>query len=178
MTSEPAAGTPARYLESAMTKLRDLGLVPDKTHEAPIIDLLNRITDLDEERVVSIARTLNQASLFNEVVREQLTSMSVGERYEDIADSFDSIRKDAKGMVEQLDDGKIDTWERLGNVWMKVSRGDISDRFQDIKSTYLEVAEGLEGSDRARAHHHGCLPRFPRCAQAGGGAGTRGSRYC
>ena len=96
MTSEPAAGTPARYLESAMMKLRDLGLVPDKTHEAPIIDLLNRITDLDEERVVSIARTLNQASLFNEVVREQLTSMSVGERYEDIADSFDSIRKDAR----------------------------------------------------------------------------------
>jgi hypothetical protein len=141
MTSETTAGTPARYLESAMMKLRDLGLVPDKTHEAPIIDLLNRITDLDEERVVSIARTLNQASLFNEVVREQLTSMSVGERYEDIADSFDSIRKDAKGMVEQLDDGKIDTWERLGNVWMKVSRGDISDRFDKIKSTYLEVAE-------------------------------------
>jgi hypothetical protein len=141
MTNETVAGAPARYFESAMTKLRDLGLVPEKTHEAPIIDLLNRITELDEERVVSIARTLNQASLFNEVVREQLTSMSVGERYEEIADSFDSIRKDAKGMVEQLDDGKIDTWERLGNIWMKVSRGDISSRFEKIKSTYLEVAE-------------------------------------
>ena len=141
MTSETAHNTPARYLESAMMKLRDLGLVPDQTHEAPIIDLLNRITVLDEERVVSIARTLNQASLFNEVVREQLTSMTVGERYEDIAAAFDSIRDDARGMVEQLDDGKIDTWERLGNVWMKVSRGDISDRFEDIKSTYLEVAE-------------------------------------
>jgi len=141
MTNETVAGAPARYFQSAMTKLRDLGLVPEKTHEAPIIDLLNRITELDEERVVSIARTLNQASLFNEVVREQLTSMSVGERYEEIADSFDSIRKDAKGMVEQLDDGKIDTWERLGNIWMKVSRGDISSRFEKIKSTYLEVAE-------------------------------------
>ncbi|MEJ2604941.1 MAG: cell surface protein [Gammaproteobacteria bacterium] len=133
--------TPMRYLDRAMTQLRDLGLVPDKTREAPIIDLLNRITDLDEERVVAIARTLNQASLFNEVVREQLTSMEIGERYEKIAAAFDSIRNDAKGMVEQLEDGKIDTWERLGNVWMKVSRGDISDRFEKIKNTYLDVAE-------------------------------------
>ena len=141
MSTETNSSTPAQYLDRAMTQLRDLGLVPDKTREAPIIDLLNRITDLDEERVVSIARTLNQASLFNEVVREQLTSMTVGERYEDIADAFDSIRKDAKGMVEQLDDGKIDTWERLGNIWMKVSRGDISHRFEKIKDTYLDVAE-------------------------------------
>jgi hypothetical protein len=141
MTNDTETRTPIQYLDRAMTQLRDLGLVPDKSHEAPIIDLLNRITDLDEERVVAIARTLNQASLFNEVVREQLTSMTVGERYEKIADSFDSIRKDAKGMVEQLDDGKIDTWERLGNVWMKVSRGDISDRFEKIKKTYLDVAE-------------------------------------
>ncbi len=141
MSNDNETRTPIQYLDRAMTQLRDLGLVPDKSHEAPIIDLLNRITDLDEERVVAIARTLNQASLFNEVVREQLTSMTVGERYEKIADSFDSIRKDAKGMVEQLDDGRIDTWERLGNVWMKVSRGDISDRFDKIKKTYLEVAE-------------------------------------
>ena len=141
MTNDTETRTPIQYLDRAMTQLRDLGLVPDKSHEAPIIDLLNRITDLDEERVVAIARTLNQASLFNEVVREQLTSMTVGERYEKIADSFDSIRKDAKGMVEQLDDGKIDTWERLGNVWMKVSRGDISARFEKIKKTYLDVAE-------------------------------------
>ena len=141
MTNDTETRTPIQYLDRAMTQLRDLGLVPDKSHEAPIIDLLNRITDLDEERVVAIARTLNQASLFNEVVREQLTSMSVGERYEKIADSFDSIRKDAKGMVEQLDDGKIDTWERLGNVWMKISRGDIPNRFEKIKKTYLDVAE-------------------------------------
>ena len=141
MTTKTESGAPVHYLDRAMNQLRDLGLVPDKTHEAPIIDLLNRISDLDEERVVAIARTLNQASLFNEVVREQLTSMTVGERYEDIADSFDSIRKDAKGMVEQLDDGKIDTWERLGNIWMKLSRGDISDRFEKIKKTYLDVSE-------------------------------------
>ena len=52
MTTEASTGTPVRYLDRAMTQLRDLGLVPDETHTAPIVDLLNRITGLDEERVV------------------------------------------------------------------------------------------------------------------------------
>jgi hypothetical protein len=35
-----------------------------------------------------IARTLDQMSLFNEVVREQITAMDVGERYNKIAEAF------------------------------------------------------------------------------------------
>ena len=124
-----------------MNGLRDLGLVPeDSGEEAPIIALLNQITELDEDKVVAIARTLNQASLFNEVVREQVAAMNVGERYAEITQAFDSIRDDAQGMVKQIDDGRIDTWERLQNTWMKVSRGDIASRFDNIKDTYLEVA--------------------------------------
>jgi len=133
--------TPMKLLDKAMTHLRDLGLVPDKTEEAPIIALLNRISDLDEERVVAIARTLSQTSLFNEVVREQIGKMAIGERYEKIADAFDSIRKDAKNMVDQFEDGEIDTWERLHNIWIKVTRGDIASRFDKIKTTYLDVAD-------------------------------------
>ena len=128
------------YFDRAMTQLRDLGLVPDKTGEAPIVALLNRLTVLDEVKVVAIARTLNQASLFNEVVREQVSSMKLGERYEEITEAFNSIRDDAKSMVEQVADGKIDTFERIGNVWMKVTRGDIATRFDKIKETYLDVA--------------------------------------
>ena len=133
--------TPMKYLDKAITQLRDLGLVPDRSEEAPVIALLNRISDLDEDRVVAIARTLSQASLFNEVVREQVSAMSLGERYEKITDAFDSIRKDAKNMVEQFEDGDINAWERLHNIWIKVTRGDISHRFDKIKKTYLEVAE-------------------------------------
>ena len=133
--------TPMQYLDKAMNGLRDLGLVPeDGGEEAPIIALLNQITELDEDKVVAIARTLNQASLFNEVVREQVAAMNVGERYAEITQAFDSIRDDAQGMVKQIDDGRIDTWERLQNTWMKVSRGDIASRFDNIKDTYLEVA--------------------------------------
>jgi hypothetical protein len=130
-----------KYLDLALGKLRDLGLVPESSsEEAPIIALLNRITDLDEEKVVAIARTLNQASLFNEVVREQVSAMEIGTRYETITDAFNSIRSDAKMMVDQVEDGKLSTWERIQNVWMKTTRGDIASRFNKIKDTYLEVA--------------------------------------
>ena len=142
MSDNVLTAMPLKYLDRAMNKLRDLGLVPDGGQdEAPVISLINQISDLDEEKTIAIARTLNQASLFNEVVREQIEAMEIGERYEKIASAFSSIRDDAKSMVDQLEDGKIDTMERLSNVWMKVTRGDIPSRFGKIKETYLEVAD-------------------------------------
>ncbi len=140
MSSSAITAMPMKYLDKAMSKLRDLGLVPEKTDEAPVISLINKISDLDEEKAIAIARTLNQASLFNEVVREQIQAMRIGERYEGITEKFNSIRDDAKDMVDQLEDGKIDVMERIGNVWMKMTRGDIPSRFDKIKETYLEVA--------------------------------------
>ncbi len=143
--------SPMQYLDKAMHALRDLGLVPESTEEAPVIALINQIADLDEARVVAIARTLSQASLFNEVVREQVTGMKLGERYQEITNSFNSIREDSKEMVEQLEDGKVNTWERIQNMWMKVSRGDIADRFENIKKVYLSVAR--DSKDQIEREH-------------------------
>ena len=136
-----AMATPIQYLDKAMTRLRDLGLVPEKPEEAPIVALLNRVSDLDQDKVVAIARTLSQASLFNQVVREQVASMSLGERYSKITDGFNSIRDDAKTMVTQVEDGRIDTFERLANMWQKATRGDIAGRFDKVKKVYLEVVK-------------------------------------
>ncbi len=143
--------TPIQYLDKAMLRLRDLGLVPEKTEEAPIVALLNRISDLDQDKVVAIARTLSQASLFNQVVREQISAMALGERYAQITDAFNSVRDDSKTMIEQLEDGKIDTWERLQNVWMKATRGDIAGRFDKIKRLYLDVAK--DTNDQIEREH-------------------------
>jgi hypothetical protein len=38
-----------------------------------------------------------------------LVAMDIGTRYEDIVDAFNSIRDDAKKMVEQIDDGKLES---------------------------------------------------------------------
>jgi hypothetical protein len=69
---------------------------------------------------------------------------TIGSRYEDIARAFNSIRDDAKMMVDQLADGKIDFMERVANIWMKMSRGDIADRFDEIRSTYLTVTKSTK----------------------------------
>ena len=132
---------PLQYLDKAMSSIKELGIWPEQPTEQPITGLLNEITELDENKVILIGRTLTQASAFNEVVRSQVAAMSIGERYEDITNGFNSIRDDAKGLVDQLDDGKLDLMERVSNVWMKVSRGDIASRFDKIRNTYLEVSK-------------------------------------
>ena len=140
-TLAPVAMTekPLQYLDKAVNAIRDLGVWPEQQGEQPITGLLSQITELDETRVVLIGRTLSQASAFNEVVREQIAAMKIGERYEEITKGFDSIRDDAKGMVDQLADNKLDLMERTSNVWMKISRGDIATRFNKIRDVYLDV---------------------------------------
>lgn len=138
--------SPMQYLDKAMEKVRDLGLLPDAgdSRRDPMVALLNQLTGIDEDRVIAISRTLSQASFFNDVVREQVQAMDISNRYEDITNSFNSIRDDAKNMVDQLDDGKITTFERISNIWMKATRGDIADRFDEIKETYLEVTDATQ----------------------------------
>jgi hypothetical protein len=132
---------PLQYLDKAVGAIRDLGIWPESSAEQPITGLLNQITALDETKVLLIGRTLTQASAFNEVVRSQVAAMNVGNRYEEITNGFNSIRDDAKGMVDQLEDGKLDLLERASNVWMKVSRGDIASRFNKIRDVYLDVSK-------------------------------------
>ncbi|MFM9938323.1 MAG: cell surface protein [Hyphomicrobiaceae bacterium] len=133
--------TPMQYLDKASGALRDMGLMPTKVDPAPINALLEKIADLDKDKIAIIARTLGQAEVFNEVVREQTAKMEIGQRYQAITDGFNSIRDDAKRLVDQVDDGKIGPFERGTNIWMKLMRGDISDRFDGIRKIYLDVTK-------------------------------------
>ena len=150
-TSLQPTTTALQYLDRALGSLRDMGLMPAMSEQAPIASLLETITDLDPDKVAVISRTLNQASVFNDVVRNEVASMSIGNRYEEITDSFNSIRDDAKSMVDQMEDGKLSTGERLSNIWMKVRRGDIADRFDTIRKTYLDVARDTK--DQVEREH-------------------------
>ena len=135
MTKLPAL----QYLDRALETVQDMGLKPESSGEDPIGALLDQITELDKDKVTIIARTLAEASTFNEIVRNEIAGMKIGERYDDVVDQFNSIRDDAKMLVDQLEDGKLSTWER-DNIWMKVARGDVATRFDDIQKTYLDVA--------------------------------------
>jgi hypothetical protein len=150
--SDVVVRTPMQYLEQAMSRLRDLGLAPGKTEDAPVIGLLEKISELSPDKIAVVARTLGQMSHFDEVVREQISQMAVAERYEKITQGFNSIRDDAKRMVDQISDGRIDIFERATNVWMKISRGDIAARFDGIRDVFTEVARDTKGNiDREHA---------------------------
>ena len=144
MSNEVVIKSPLQYLDKATGTLRDLGLLPAKVEDAPIVGLLEKISDLDEDKIAVIARTLAQAGVFNEVVRDQIQAVQIGQRYQEITNAFNSIRDDAKAMVDQIADAKIDVLERITNVWMKISRGDIADRFDRIRGTYLEVTRSTK----------------------------------
>ena len=146
-TDTTVVKTPLQYLDKAMSSLRDLGLVKNgKPEDAPITGLLEKISDLDPDKIAVITRTLAQMSVFNEVVREQISEMSIGQRYEEITKQFNSIRDDAKGMVDQISDGKIDMIERATNAWMKIARGDVATRFDKIRDTYVAVAKDTKAN--------------------------------
>ncbi|WP_462320494.1 cell surface protein [Halochromatium sp.] len=146
MSTTPA---PMQYLDKAMNTLHEMGLVsterPTDQNSAddPMIPLLNVIAGLDEARVTAIARTLAQASTFNTIVRQQVQAMEIGTRFEEITNAFNSIRHDAKVMVDQLEDVQVETleFEQVAYLWRKVTRGDIPSRFERIKANYLEVTE-------------------------------------
>ena len=81
--------------------------MPEKVEPAPINALLEKISDLDQDKIALIARTLGQTEVFNEVVREQTAKMEIGDRYQSITDGFNSIRDDSKRLVDQVSDGKL-----------------------------------------------------------------------
>lgn len=140
MSSTPA---PMRYIERAMSVLRDMGLELQPPQNAAT-QLIMELESLDEGRVRAIAATLAQSSSFNELVRREIQVTSIGRRYEEIAQHFDSVRDDAKRMLAQLDDGKIGFTDKAANLWMRLQRGSITSRFKKIKSTFNELSQDTQ----------------------------------
>ena len=128
------------YLERAVSALTALG-ISFPVSEAPVLAVLERTAKYDNNRVTAIAATLQQSSVFNAAVRDQIQGMDISTRYANISDGFNSIRADAQQMVEWVADGKLDMKERLQMGWMKVRRGSIPDRFNTIRDDYLAVAK-------------------------------------
>ena len=174
--NEVAVRTPMQYLDKAVGALRDVGLMPAKIEPAPINALLEKISDLDPEKIQVIARTLGQASVFNEIVREQISGMEIGERYKAITEGFNSIRDDcqAHGRPDRRQQARHhgarhqrldEDFPRRRRRPVRQAQGDLSRRHQ-----------GHQGPDRSRARDPGGLSRLSRGAQAGRGAGARSAQ--
>lgn len=130
----------ANYLDRAMTSLRKLGIALP-AQEAPVIAVLEKVAKYDQNKITSIAATLQQSSNFNAAIRDQIQGMEISTRYAAITESFNSIREDAQQMAVWMEDGKLDFSERIQYAWMKMRRGSIPDRFNTIRDEFLSVAK-------------------------------------
>ena len=112
-----------QYLDRALEVLEKFNVVVGEENNNELAKLLDEVVEVDEPRVMAVARTLKYISSFNELVRDNIENINVGHRYMEITGLFDSIRDDSKNLVDQLDDGKLDWKEKLENLWMRIVRG-------------------------------------------------------
>lgn len=82
------------YVDRAVQLLNKIGIMVKPQADAPILKLLDNVTEIDKNRIIAIAHTLQQKSAFNEVVRELIDGVHVSDRYSNIVKHFDSIRTD------------------------------------------------------------------------------------
>jgi hypothetical protein len=129
------------YLDRAVDVLKKFGIDSKNTAPQELITLLESVKHLDEAKVLAIANVIQHMSAFNALVRDNVEGVTVGNRYMNITQMFDSIREDSKRLIAQLDDGKISGTEKMSNWWMKLRRGTPSDRFEEIVTVYSEVAK-------------------------------------
>ncbi|MCG8652347.1 MAG: cell surface protein, partial [Pirellulales bacterium] len=157
-SAAPQANTEERlkkymgYLNRAVGVLKEYGVDSSSTAPQELVSLLENVKHIDEAKVLAIADVIQHMSAFNALVRENVESVSVGNRYLEITQMFDSVRDDSKRLIAQLDDGRISGTEKLSNWWMKIRRGTPSDRFEKIVEVYGEVAkdtkDALESEER------------------------------
>lgn len=129
------------HLEQALAKLTNLGLAPALSDSASnaFLPLIQRVEHLDPERALVIARIMQQSVHFNEVVRTQLSSIEIGNRYVKIAALFDAVLEDCRTMVGWMKDDKLDWKEKMALKWMDVRHGTVIERFEEIRKTFDSV---------------------------------------
>jgi hypothetical protein len=133
-------GTLQKYLDKAVKVLEQFNVSNKDDTNNQLIRLLEDVKHLDEPRVLAIAKTISYMSSFNQLVRDNVEDINVGNRYLEISQGFDSIREDSKTLINQIADGKISFSEKMHNLWMKMRRGTPSKRFEEISKTYKAVA--------------------------------------
>ena len=136
--------TMQKYLDSALGVLEKYGMVSKGDTTPELVQLLDEVRDVDEAKVLAIASAVQHMSDFNAMVRDNVENITVGHRYVEITQAFDSIREDSKTLIAQLADGKISYGEKWQNWWMWLRRGTPNDRFEKISELHDDVRQDTE----------------------------------
>lgn len=128
-----------KYLTAAISKLKDLGLSVGEPDSSIIAPLMTSLAEIDETKALVVGRTLAYQDVFSAMASKEISQMTIGDRQSEIAGNFKSIIADMKGMVGQAERGSPSVGERFGNIYMKITRGDVAYRFDLNEKTFKEV---------------------------------------
>ncbi|MEM1305285.1 MAG: cell surface protein, partial [Planctomycetota bacterium] len=117
---DAGSGSMQKYLDRAKGVLQEFGVLGQEEPASELLRLLEEVRGIDEAKVLAIAGVIKHMSQFNQMVRDNVEDINVGNRYLEISQMFDSIREDSKKLIAQLDDGKISFGEKASNLWMKI----------------------------------------------------------
>lgn len=132
---------PISRLQAAIDKVMDLGLPFKAENAQPLADIASKLAAVDGDKTLVIARTISSMQAFDRLVSDQLAKTNYSDRFNSITEGFDSIIEDARRQVAQEEKGGPDFGDRIGNVYMKITRGDVADRFARIEELYSDVIE-------------------------------------
>ncbi|MGE3819436.1 MAG: cell surface protein, partial [Isosphaeraceae bacterium] len=77
-----------KYLDRAVSVLGKFTGNAGQDTNAELIRLLEEVKHLDEPKVLAISRTISYMSRFNQLVRDNVENIDVGQRYLEIAQMF------------------------------------------------------------------------------------------
>jgi hypothetical protein len=128
-------------LQRAIDKIKDLNLTLRIPEAQPIAKIIERIEDVDQAKATVIARTLSTMQAFDDLVSEKLEGSNYSDRFNKVTSGFNSIIADSKRQVFQEEKGGANFGDRVSNVYMKLTRGDVADRFIGIEHIYSDVID-------------------------------------
>jgi hypothetical protein len=126
-------------LQKAIDRVHDLGLKLTVPDVQPIARVIGRIEDIDPTKVTVLARTLTAMQSFDTLVNENLAGTDYGSRFDAITGGFKSMVDDLNRQIAQEEKGGPSVGDRIGNVYMKLTRGDIASQFISIERIFEDV---------------------------------------
>jgi hypothetical protein len=138
-TAAAVVASAPKYLTAAIGKLKELSLPVGEPDSSIIAPLMASLAEIDETKAVVVGRTLAYQDVFSAMASKEISQMTFSDRQKEISENFKSIIEDMKNMVGQAERGSLSIGERFGNVYMKISRGDVAYRFDLNQKTFKDV---------------------------------------
>ena len=174
--SQHDSGTMRKYLDRAMTVLDRFGISSEDETPSELVNLLEGVKHIDEGKVLAIAEVIKHMSTFNQLVRDNVENIKVGNRYMDISQLFDSVREDSKMLISQLDDGKIRAAKSSELVDENPPRHALRS-IQKNRRSLRGSRQRHQGGVVERRRDHGRLHRLPLRVEGSRSAGPRNARH-